>query len=73
MRYPYTELRMYSFSKDFRRADVIGTPGRSRTCNLFLRTELLYPIELQGHNLDYLMYQKKSVEFACKFKNQLAG
>ncbi len=24
----------------------VGTLGRSRTCNLFLRTELLYPIEL---------------------------
>lgn len=26
-----------------------GTPGRNRTCNHFLRTELLYPIELPGH------------------------
>ena len=28
-----------------------GTPGRSRTYNLFLRTELLYPIELPRRTL----------------------
>ena len=25
---------------------LYGTPGRSRTCNLILRTDLLYPVEL---------------------------
>ena len=32
---------------------MTGTPDRSRTCNLFLRTELLYPIELPRHTLSY--------------------
>ena len=27
-----------------------GTPGRSRTYNHILRTDLLYPVELPGHD-----------------------
>lgn len=27
-----------------------GAPGRSRTCNLILRTDLLYPVELPRHD-----------------------
>jgi hypothetical protein len=26
-----------------------GDPGRSRTCNLLLRRQLLYPVELRDH------------------------
>ena len=32
-----------------------GTPDRSRTYNLFLRTELLYPVELPGHTINYTL------------------
>ena len=28
----------------------IGTPGRTRTCNLLIRSQTLCPIELQGHS-----------------------
>ncbi len=29
---------------------IFGTPGRVRTCDLRLRSPLLYPAELPGHN-----------------------
>ncbi len=32
--------------------NFVGTPGRIRTCGLRIRSPLLYPAELQAHNLD---------------------
>jgi hypothetical protein len=31
--------------------DTIGAPDRSRTCNLLIRSQVLYPIELRAHAL----------------------
>ncbi len=33
-----------------------GTPGRSRTCNLILRTDLLYPVELPRRSWKATLY-----------------
>ena len=48
-------------------SNYFGIPGGSRTCNLFLRTELLYPIELPRHSregeppLEYTGLSEQSV------------
>ena len=44
--------RLYPFS--FQRETVafpnsLSTPGRIRTCDLLIRSQLLYPAELRGH------------------------
>ena len=31
--------------------DIIGAPDRNRTCNLLIRSQVLYPIELRAHVL----------------------
>ena len=31
--------------------DIIGAPDRNRTCNLLIRSQVLYPIELRAHAL----------------------
>ena len=33
-----------------------GAPDRSRTHNLLIRSQTLYPIELRAHNLIYYLY-----------------
>ena len=33
----------------FRVKSLDGTPGRNRTCNLLVRSQSLYPIELRAH------------------------
>ena len=37
---------------EFETCDVFGTPGRIRTCDLRIRSPLLYPAELQAHTWD---------------------
>ena len=36
-----------------------GVPGRNRTDNLLLRRQLLYPVELWDHNIDYTSLDNK--------------
>ena len=34
----------------------IGAPDRNRTCNLLIRSQVLYPIELRAHEIDWQVY-----------------
>ncbi len=34
----------------FQQAILTGAPGRSRTPNLLIRSQMLYPIELRAHD-----------------------
>ena len=48
--------------------DLYGAPERSRTPNLLIRSQTLYPIELRAHNsiiVLYLVIQIKEDYFAC--------
>ena len=40
-----------------------GVPGRSRTCNLLIRSQMLYPIELQVRKTQGLIHLERGV---CK-------
>ena len=52
-------------SKVKRKTHKSGAPGRTRTCNLLVRSQMLYPIELQVHNLfDVMQYNTTLSE--CK-------
>ena len=33
-----------------------GAPDRNRTCNLLIRSQVLYPIELRAHDVDWQVY-----------------
>ena len=41
----------------------IGAPGGTRTHNLLIRSQMLYPIKLRAQRLDILIEQKK---YKCK-------
>ena len=36
--------------------DIIGAPDRNRTCNLLIRSQVLYPIELRAHGVEWQIY-----------------
>ena len=50
--YPYKQkTTLYVSRLKFRKLlNINGTPHRSRTCNLLIRNQVLYPIELGVHN-----------------------
>ena len=42
---------------------IIGAPARSRTQNLLIRSQALYPVELQAHLVLILHFMKKNINF----------
>ena len=40
--------------------EIVGTPGRIRTCDLLLRRQPLYPSELQAHATDNKLLNQNS-------------
>jgi hypothetical protein len=44
-------LKKKGLTGDGKPIEFYGTPGRIRTCDLRIRSPLLYPAELQAHNL----------------------
>ncbi len=36
---------------------IFGDPGRSRTCDPLIRSQILYPAELQSHNKTTIKFQ----------------
>ena len=46
-------LKQKIAASDFLLTKIRGVPSRTRTCNLLLRRQLLYPIEPWAHTAEY--------------------
>ena len=38
-----------------------GAPGKTRTCDLLIRSQTLYPTELRAHNLESILYRCEKI------------
>ena len=53
--------RDYGFMKTDNRLilkDSIGAPGKTRTCDLLIRSQTLYPTELRARDKTLLLYRR---------------
>ena len=37
--------------------DFTGAPGKTRTCDLLIRSQTLYPTELRAHSVESILYR----------------
>jgi hypothetical protein len=37
-----------------------GAPGKTRTCDLLIRSQTLYPTELRAHSADSILYRRRN-------------